>query len=197
MLPVVVCQRSSSGKKGRKLSIDSDGTIDIFLPFENQEENSPPQIENSRDASHVASMYASLKTRKTVELKKKRGTRKGKEKGKRSSISSEGTIVEDLVLSGGQSLSENMQETEDFSEKNEYSRAIFPDNTESQYKANQSNIFADTDKTEEFEKNGGVETWRQDGKEGLLSCGSNGGRQDERNLLITFLQDEITSLQHR
>ena len=121
MLPVVVCQRSSSGKKSRKLSIDSDGTIDIFLPFENQEENSPPQIENSRDASHVASMYASLKTRETVELKKKRGTRKGKEKGKRSSISSEGTIVEDLVLSGGQSLSENMQETEDFSEKNEYS----------------------------------------------------------------------------
>ena len=194
MLPVVVCQRSSSGKKGRKLSIDSDGTIDIFLPFENQEENSP-QIENSGDASHVASMYASLKTRKTVELKKKRGTRNKKEKGKRSSISSEGTIVEDLVLSGGQSLSENMQETEDFSEKNEYSRAIFPDNTESQYKANQSDIFAD--KTEELEKNAGVETWGQDGKEGLLYCGSNGVRQDERNLLITFLQDEITSLQHR
>ena len=61
--------------------------------------------------------------------------------------------MEDFVLSGGQSLSENMHETEDFSEKNEYSGgspwAILPNNTESQQKANDKNdIFADADKIE-------------------------------------------------
>ena len=56
-------------------------------------------------------------------------------------------------MSGGQSLSENMQESEDFSEKNEYSGgspwAILPNNTESQHKGNDKNdISADTDKIE-------------------------------------------------
>ena len=199
MFPVVVCQRSSSGKSGRKLSIDSDGTIDMFLPVENLEENSL-QVENRGDARFIASVCASMKTRKTLELNKKTWRRNRKEKEKRSSISSEGTIVEDLVLSGGQSLSGNMQETEDFSEKNEYSagiaRTISANNTESP-KANDKNIFADADKIEtnlkedvEVDKKG--KTWRPIGKELL----SNVGRQEERNrLLITFLEDEITALQ--
>ena len=99
MFPVVVCQRSSSGRSGRKLSIDSDGTIDMFLPVENLEENSL-QVENRGDARFIASVCASMKTRKTLELNKKTWRRNRKEKEKRSSISSEGTIVEDLVLSG-------------------------------------------------------------------------------------------------
>ena len=202
MFPVVVCQRSSSGRSGRKLSIDSDGTIDMFLPVENLEENSL-QVENRGDARFIASVCASMKTRKTLELNKKTWRRNRKEKEKRSSISSEGTIVEDLVLSGGQSLSGNMQETEDFSEKNEYSagiaRTISANNTESQRKANdKNNIFADADKIEtnlkediEVDKQG--KTWRQNGKELL----SNVARREERNrLLITFLEDEITALQH-
>ena len=200
MFPVVVCQRSSSGKSGRKLSIDSDGTIDMFLPVENLEENSL-QVENRGDARFIASVCASMKTRKTLELNKKTWRRNRKEKEKRSSISSEGTIVEDLVLSGGQSLSENMQETEDFSEKNEYSagiaRTISANNTESPKANDKNNIFADADKIEtnlkedvEVDKKG--KTWRPIGKELL----SNVGRQEERNrLLITFLEDEITALQ--
>ena len=201
MFPVVVCQRSSSGRSGRKLSIDSDGTIDMFLPVENLEENSL-QVENRGDARFIASVCASMKTRKTLELNKKMWRRNRKEKEKRSSISSEGTIVEDLVLSGGQSLSGNMQEAEDFSEKNEYSpgiaQTISANNTESQHKANdKNNIFADADKIEtnlkedvEVDKKG--KTWRPIGKELL----SNVGRQEERNrLLITFLEDEITALQ--
>ena len=189
MFPVVVCQRFSSGKSDRKLSIDSDGTIDMFLPVENLEENSL-QVENPGDARFMASVCASLKTRK---MNKKRQNRKEKEK--RSSISSEGTIVEDLVLSGGQSLSENMQETEDFSEKNEYSlgnaRALSPNNTESQYKANdKNNIFVNLKEDGAVGKKG--ETLGQNGKELL----SNVERREERNrLLITFLEDEITSLQ--
>ena len=63
--------------------------------------------------------------------------------------------MEDLVLSGGQSLSENMQESEDFSEKNEYSGgspwAILPNNTESQRKGNdKNNSSADADQCEVY-----------------------------------------------
>ena len=205
VLPVVVCQRSSARKKkGRKLSIDSDGTIDMFLPLEILEEKSL-RAENPGDARFMPSLCASLKTRKIVELKKKRGGRNRKEKEKRPSISSEGTIVEDLVLSGGQSLSENMQEyDEDFSENIEYSgenaQAILPNNMKSQQKANDKNdIFNDAENIEtnwredvEVEKTG--ESWGE--KELKMCCGSNVGQREERNrLLITFLEDEITSLQ--
>ena len=53
------------------------------------------------------------------------GSDKKEKAKKRPSITSEGTIIEDLGLSEGQSLSENMQQEEngDFSGKNEYATA--------------------------------------------------------------------------
>ena len=235
VLPVVVCQGSSSGKSGRKLSIDSNGTIDMFLHVENLEENSAQvenleensvqvenlrensvQVENPGDARFIASVCASLKTRKTLELKKKMRKENRKEKEKRSSISSEGTIVEDLVLSGGQSLSENMQETEDFSEKNEYLAAatpsappIFHNNAESKCKAFQIRNFTDDSENVEIHclkeavvKNTGGESLQQNGKESAaggsnVDNSSSSAPGGDKNLLIAFLGDEKTSSKRR
>ena len=55
VFPVIVCQRSSSVKSGRKLSIDSDGTIDMFLPVDNlEEENLDKVLKDEEDYSTVA-----------------------------------------------------------------------------------------------------------------------------------------------
>ena len=153
---VVVCQRSSFGKK--RLSIDSNGTVEMFLPFQNMEEQSLQELNRGEIPQHdryTASLYGTLKSRKTSSLTKEKEERNVKEK--RSSISSEGTIVEDLVLSGGQGLSENMQETEDFSEKNEYLAAatpsappIFHNNAESKCKAFQIRNFTDNSENVEI-----------------------------------------------
>ena len=224
MFPVIVCQRNSSVKSGRKLSIDSDGTIDMFLPVDNHKDDNLEEdnleVDNHKENSLQlespgdARFITSVKTGKTLELNKK--TRNRKEKEKRSSISSEGTIVEDLVLSGGQSLSENMQETEDFSEKNEYLAAatpsappIFHNNAESKCKAFQIRNFTDDSENVEIHclkeavvKNTGGESLQQNGKESAaggsnVDNSSSSAPGGDKNLLIAFLGDEKTSSKRR
>ena len=212
---VVVCQRSSFGKK--RLSIDSNGTVEMFLPLQNMEEQSLQELnrgEIPRHDRYTASLYGTLRSRKTSSLTKEKEERNVKEK--RSSISSEGTIVEDLVLSGGQGLSENMQETEDFSEKNEYLAAatpsappIFHNNAESKCKAFQIRNFTDDSENVEIDclkeavvKNTGGESLQQNGKESAaggsnVDNSSSSAPGGDKNLLIAFLGDEKASSKRR
>ena len=185
----------------------------MFLPFQNMEEQSLQELnrgEIPRHDRYTASLYGTLRSRKTSSLTKEE--RNVKEK--RSSISSEGTIVEDLVLSGGQGLSENMQETEDFSEKNEYLAAatpsappIFHNNAESKCKAFQIRNFTDDSENVEIlkeavVKNTGGESLQQNGKESAaggsnVDNSSSSAPGGDKNLLIAFLGDEKTSSKRR
>ena len=198
MLPVVVCNESA---KKRRLSIDSNGTIDMILPFEDSEDNSP---EGTTATRNNLPMHSSLKPRKPA--KQKRGSKSKKEKArKRPSISSEGTIIEDLGLSGGQSLSENMQHQEngDFSGKNEYATANAREILQ------KKNVTCKDNKKEEkigiqchedLVPDRNMQASDSSGEKRIqttTACKSSGAGLEDTNMLITFLEDEITSLQQR
>ena len=196
MLPVVVCNESV---KKRRMSIDSNGTIDTILPFEdNSEDDSPERTTATRNN---LPMHASLKPRKPG--KQKRGSKSKKEKArKRPSISSEGTIIEDLGLSGGQSLSENMQQQEngDFSGKNEYAtanaREILPKKSETFQESLMHTGKIGVQCQKEFELNRFIKVSENE-KEPTNICKSVTAGIEDTNLPIPFLEDKITYLQQR
>ena len=66
VLPVVVCNESV---KKRRLSIDSNGTIDMNLPFEDNSEDDSP--EGTTATRNNLPMHASLKPRETAKQKPK------------------------------------------------------------------------------------------------------------------------------
>ena len=186
--------------------VDSKRTIDMILPFEDNSEDDSPEA--TMATRNNLPMHASLKPRKAAKQKRESKSKKEKVR-KRASISSEGTIIEDLGLSGGQSLSENMQQQEngDFSGKNEYAtanaREILP-------KKNESCKDKDNQKEEKI----GIrchedlvmvpdrimqarDSFGENRLKTISACKSSGAGLEDTKMLISFLEDESTSLQQR
>ena len=200
VLPVVVCHESV---KKRRLSIDSNGTVDMILPFENSEDDSPQGLTMRKKAPTCTSMNP------RVSAKQKRESRGKKEKArKRASISSEGTIIEDLGLSGGQSLSENMQQQEngDFSGKNEYATANAREILQKKNETCKDNLKEEKIGIQYYEdllpdriprNMQASDSFGENRIQTTSACKSSCAELEDTNMLISILEDELTSLQKR